>query len=75
MKNIALKLDDGVLDRARHVAVDEHVSVSAWVQSIISQELDARDQYEQDRKGALMVLKEGLPLGGTPLTREEPHER
>ena len=75
MKNITLKLDDAILDRVRHVAVDEHVSVSAWVQDLIRREIDARDLYEQDRKGALMVLREGLPLGGRPLTREEAHER
>lgn len=75
VKNITLKLDDAVLDRVRHVAVDEHMSVSAWVQDIIGRELDNRDVYEQDRKGALMVLRDGLPLGGTALTREETHER
>ena len=75
MKNITLKFDDAVLDRVRHVAVDEHMSVSAWVQSIINHEIEAKDLYEQDRKAALMVLKEGLPLGGNPLTREQTHER
>ena len=75
MKNITLKLDDAILDRVRHVAVDEHMSVSAWVQSMINRELDAKDRYEQDRKGALMVLRDGLPLGGTPLKREETHAR
>ena len=70
MKNITLKLDDAILDRVRHVTVDEHVSVSAWVQNAICRELGARDMYEQDRKGALMILREGLPLGGRPLTRE-----
>ena len=75
MKNITLKLDEADLDRVRHVAVDEHTSVSAWVQRLIRQELEARDLYEQNRKGALTVLKEGLPLGGRPLTREETHER
>jgi hypothetical protein len=75
MKNVTLKLDDAVLDRVRHVAVDAHVSVSAWVQNIINRELGALDRYEQDRKGALMVLREGLHLGGTPLKRNEAHER
>ena len=75
MKNITLKLDDAVLDRVRHVAVDKHMSVSAWVQNMINREIDVQDLYEQDRKGALMVLKDGLPLGGTPLAREETHER
>jgi len=75
MKNITLKFDDAVLDRVRHVAVDEHMSVSAWAQSVIKREIESKDLYEQDRKAALLVLKEGLPLGGKPLTREESHER
>ncbi len=75
MKNVTLKFDEAILDRVRHVAVDDHVSVSAWVQNIICRELGTRDRYEQDRKGALMVLREGLPLGGRPLTREEAHAR
>ena len=57
------------------IAVDERTSVSAWVQKVIGRELDAKDTYEQDRKSALMVLKEGLALGGTPLPREATHER
>ena len=75
MKNITLKLDEEVLDRARHAAVDERTSVSAWVQDLINRELSARDLYEQNRRGARMVLKDGLPLGGVPLTREEAHAR
>ena len=75
MKDITLKLDDSVLTRMRHVAVDEHKSVSAWVRALVVHELNALDLYEQDRQGALIVLKDGLPLGGSPLTREEVHER
>lgn len=75
MKNITLKMNGAVLDRARHVAVDEHKSVSGWVQDLILHELETKDLYEQDRRKALMVLKKGIPLGGNPLTREESHAR
>jgi hypothetical protein len=75
MKNITLKMNEAVLNRARHVAVDEHKSVSGWVQDLILHELETRVLYEQDRRNALMPLKEGLPLGGKPLTREESHVR
>ena len=51
-----MKVDESVITRARHAAVDEHKSVSAWVQDVIKQELDARYLYERNRKGALMVL-------------------
>jgi hypothetical protein len=75
MKNITLKLDDAVIDRVRHAAVDEHLSVSGWVQRLIVQELNARDLYVQNRKRALKILKEGFSLGGQTLSREEMHER
>jgi len=75
MKNVTLKLDEAVLDRVRHVAIDEHMSLSAWLQTLITRELETRDLYEQNRKGALMVLREGLSLGGQPLAREDTHER
>ncbi len=75
MKNITLKLEDSVLDRVRHVAVDQHTSVSAWVQQVITRELDGCDSYEQSRRKALMVLRDGFHLDGRVLTRDEMHER
>jgi len=75
MKNITLRLDEAILDRVRHVAVDEHTSVSAWVQNLIDHTLRAADRFEQDRNGALMALREGVSLGGQPLKREMTHER
>ncbi len=75
MKNITLKMDEGVITRVRHVAVDEHKSVSAWVRDLIVGELDLRDRYEQDRKRALKALRGGFQLGGQALTRDEAHER
>lgn len=75
MKNVTLKLDEAVLDRVRHEAVDAHPSVSAWLTALIKRELEARDSYEQDRRGTRMVLREGLDLGGLPLFREDTHAR
>jgi hypothetical protein len=75
MKNVTLKLDETVLTRARHAAVDERKSVSAWMADLIAHELNTRDSYERDRQGALAALKTGFALGGKPLRREELHER
>jgi hypothetical protein len=75
MKNITLKIDESLLDRMRHAAVDDHMSVSAWVQTVIGRELHTRDLYERNRRGALRALEKGLSLGGHALTREEAHER
>jgi predicted transcriptional regulator len=74
-RNITLKLDDELLKRVRHLAIDEDKSVSAWVSDLILQTVSRQDAYEQARNEALDVLKRGLALGGTPLTREQAHER
>ena len=74
-KNITLKLDPEILNRVRHVAVDENKSVSAWVSDLIVSALNQVDEYERSRHGALEALSQGLNLGGTPLTRKQLHER
>ena len=75
MKNITLKLDEKIISRVKHIAVDEDTSVSAWVSSLIESALRDRDAYEAARKGALEDLEKPLHLGGTPMTREELHSR
>jgi len=75
MKNITLKLDGALLDRIRHVAVDERTSVSAWVSTVVTRELNLRDSFENNRKFILNCLNKGLSLGGSTLSREESHER
>lgn len=75
MKNITLKLDDKLISRVKHIAVDEDTSVSAWVASLIESALRDRDAYEAARKGALEDLDKPIHLGGAPLKREELHSR
>ena len=75
LKNITLKIDDHILTRIRHLAVDENKSVSAWVSELIARTLNEADEYEQARREALDALNVGLHLGGRPLSREEVHDR
>lgn len=75
MRNITLKLEDQLLRRVKHIAVDEEISVSAWVTKLIESALRDRDAYEATRKGALEDLDNPLSLGGVPLSREELHTR
>lgn len=75
MKNLTLKLDEQLLKRVRHIAVDEDLSVSAWVGGVIRMALRERDEYEASRKGALEDLDRPLALGGKPLSRDELHAR
>jgi predicted transcriptional regulator len=75
LKNITLKIDDHLLTRVRHLAVDENKSVSAWVSELIARTLHEADEYEQARREAIDTLKVGFHLGGRPLSREEVHDR
>ncbi len=75
MRNITLKLDDKIISRVKHIAVDEDTSVSAWVSSLIESALKDRDAYEAARKGALEDLDNPVHLGGSPLNREDLHSR
>jgi predicted DNA-binding protein len=75
LKNITLKIDDRILTRVRHLAVDENKSVSAWVTELIERTLNEADEYEQARREAIDTLHGGFHLGGRPLSREEVHDR
>lgn len=56
LKNITLKIDDQILRRVRHLAVDENKSVSAWVSELIARALHEADEYEQVRREAIDSL-------------------
>lgn len=75
LKNITLKIDDQILKRVRHLAIDENKSVSAWVTALIERTLNEADGYEQARREAIDPLRVGFHLGGRPLSREALHDR
>ena len=75
MRNFTLKLDERLLNRVRHLAVDEDRSVSAWVTDLIERAVKERDSYEECRQRALKMLEQGARLGRKPLAREEVYER
>lgn len=69
-KSITLKLDSELLNRVKHLAVDEDKSLSAWVSDLIVGAVNQADLYERNRDQALAAL-EGWSLGGRPLSRDE----
>ena len=72
-RNITLAIEPGLLKKAR--AARRGRSVSALLADEL-RELVAEDaQYAKARKRALSLFSSPLSLGGTPLTREELHER
>jgi hypothetical protein len=73
--NITLAIEPGLLKKARAVAARRGRSVSALLADEL-RELVAEDaRYASARKRALALLASPLSLGGSPLAREELHER
>lgn len=74
--NITLRLDEKTISRIRHIAVDRHTSVSAWVGELVSRAVNELDGFELARKRALQAMAKPVPTqdAGT-LTRDESHER
>jgi hypothetical protein len=74
-KNVTLRLDEAVLRKARHAAVEQDQSLSEWVGDLIIRTTSDAERKQSARTSALQRIREGFHLGGTPLSREETHGR
>ena len=74
-KNVTVKLDDAVLRKAKHLAVEENTSLSQLLTDLIVGRVSGRSGFAGARRRALKRLNTGLSLGGKPLTRDQAHER
>jgi len=74
-QNVTLRLDEALLQKARHVAVDHRMSLSAWVASVVAEAVKRETSYEAAKVRALERLDRGFEMGGDPLSREAVHER
>jgi hypothetical protein len=74
-QNITVAIEPGLLKKARAVAARRGRSVSALLADEL-RELVAEDaHYAAARKRAVALFSTPLALGGTPLHRDELHER
>jgi len=73
--NVTLKLDDSLLKKARKAAIDEDLSLSAWVAKLIVENLRKLDGRRIARKKALAALESGFKLKPGRFTRDQLHER
>jgi hypothetical protein len=74
-KNITLQIDEALLKRSKHLAVDEDMSLSEWVANLVAGAVRAKSGRESARQKALAILKSPLHLGGNVFSRESLHER
>lgn len=78
MANVTLSLPDDLLREARHLAVDEGVSLSKFVARSLEQRVESVRGYRSARDRQLRLLRQGLDLGtrgSTSWSRESLHER
>jgi predicted transcriptional regulator len=73
--NITLRLDEKIVRRIKHLAVDKNTSVSAWVSELVTRAVEETDGFAWARERALRALKKPVPVAGPPLGRDQAHER
>jgi hypothetical protein len=77
-QNVTLSLPDDVLRAARHLAVDEGISLSKLFTQLVEEKVESRQDYQAARERQAHLLSEGLWLGTEGQirwTRDELHER
>ena len=73
--NITVAIDAALLKKARAVAAQRGLSVSALLANELRDLVNTNRRYSAAHKRALNLLQHPLPLGGKPLSRDELHER
>jgi hypothetical protein len=73
--NITVAIDAALLKKARAVAAQRGLSVSALLASQLRELVNTSRRYNSAHKRALTLLEQPLRLGGKPLSRDELHER
>lgn len=74
-QNITVAIDPGLLKKARAIAARRGRSVSALLADELRELVAEEAGYAMARKRAIALLTSPLSLGGTPLSREELHDR
>lgn len=73
--NVTLRLDDELLRKVRHRAVDDDLSLSVWVARLLERTVAEEESRKAAKPRALRRLHRGYRLGGEPLSREAAHAR
>ena len=74
-KNVTLRLDEAILHKARHEAVEKKKSLSQWLVELIVKTVAEKGDYQRTRERALKRLAKGFHLGGKPFKREGIYDR
>ncbi len=74
-KNVTLRLEEQLLKKAKHTAIEKGFSLSQWLANLLKQAVNKESNFEHAQKKALMYLKKGFNLGGGKFNREELYDR
>lgn len=74
-RNVTLRMDEELLAELRHRAVDAHMSLSAWITTMMESLVPLTSELEETRARAIDRMERGFRLGGKPLAREDLHAR
>ena len=74
-RNITLRMDEKLLKEIKHVAVEEDLSVSAWITRLARQAIHQDIRYEESKAFAIEAMDKAGKYGGKIYSRDELHER
>ena len=77
-QNVTVSLPADLLREARHLAVDQGVSLSRFIALLLEQEVEGRRRYQAAKDRQVSLMRAGLPLGTQgriTWKRSELHER
>ena len=74
-KNVTLRLDETILHKARHEAVEKKKSLSQWLSELIIKTVVEKGDYQRTRERALKRLVKEFHLGGRSFKREDIYDR
>ena len=72
-KNITLRIEEAILRKARHVAIEQDQSLSQWVAQLITRSITGKWGFHSAKKRALRRLESSFHLTGKPFTRKQLH--
>ncbi len=74
-KNIALRINETIFHKAKHMAFKQNQSLSQWVTQIITKTVLKDRSFKLAKRQALKQLEAGFHLGEKPISREKIYER
>ncbi len=78
LQNVTVCLPRSVIQEAKHMAVDQGLSLSRFVAMLVEERVSAALDYAEARQRHLKILEKGFDLGTygeATWTRDELHER